>query len=56
MSFVWTSPKGGLQYRMNLPNLTGALQDISDLPFVQILSTKSSRYLEVELNASITSA
>ena len=27
--------KKGLQYQMNLPYLTGAQFDISDLPFVQ---------------------
>ena len=35
--------------------LTEAQWDISDLPFVQKLS-KSLGYLEVELNASLTSA
>ena len=52
--------KKRLQYLKDSPDSTEVQWDLSDLPFVQnkglsILS-KSSRYLEVELNAITTSA
>ena len=54
------SPKRGPQYQTNLLYLTDVQLVISELPFVGkeglSISSKSSRYIEVLLNASITSA